>query len=132
MTKDLSVLKEISTKKTFAHVATLMKDGSPQVSPVWIDWEEETGFLVFNTAKKRQKEKNLNRDQRLAISMSDPDNPYHYVGIRGEVVEITELDADTHINKLAKKYLGVDEYPYRQPGEVRVVVKVRPISVAAT
>ncbi|MFX0209193.1 MAG: PPOX class F420-dependent oxidoreductase [Candidatus Hodarchaeota archaeon] len=132
MVKDLTVLKEIYPKKAFAHVATIGKDGSPQVSPVWIDFDEETGLIQFNTAKGRVKEKNLRRDKRVAISILDPDNPYSYVGIRGEVVEITERDADANIDKLAKKYLGLDKYPYRRPGEIRLVVKVKPISVAAT
>lgn len=110
--------------RSFAHVATLMEDGSPQVSPVWIDHED--GLLVFNTAAGRFKERNLRRDPRLAISITDPDNPYESLLIRGRVVEISEEGADEHIDALAKRYTGADEYPNRQPGEVRLIVRVKP------
>lgn len=110
--------------RNFAHVATLMEDGSPQVSPVWIDHED--GLVVFNTAEGRVKPRNLRRDPRLAISITDPDNPYENLLIRGRAVEIDKEGADEHIDALAKRYLGVDEYPGRQPGEVRLIVRVKP------
>lgn len=110
--------------KNFAHVATLMEDGSPQVSPVWIDHED--GLVLFNTAEGRVKPRNLQRDPRVAISITNPENPYENLLIRGRAVEITEEGADEHIDALAKRYLGVDEYPARQPGEVRVIVRVKP------
>jgi PPOX class probable F420-dependent enzyme len=94
------------------------------VTPVWIDLEGD--FVLFNSAKGRQKDKNVRRDPRVALSIVDPDNPYRYLEIRGRVAEITEHGANEHIDKLAKKYLGVEKYPYGQPGEVRVVYKVQP------
>jgi PPOX class probable F420-dependent enzyme len=110
--------------KNFAHVATVMEDGSPQVSPVWIDYED--GLVVFNTAEGRLKPKNLRRDPRVAISVTNPENPYESLLIRGRAVELTHEGADEHIDALAKRYMGVDEYPLRQPGEQRVIVKVEP------
>ncbi len=110
--------------RSFAHVATLMEDGSPQVSPVWVDHED--GLVVFNTADGRLKPRNLRRDPRLAISIIDADNPYESLLIRGRVVEIAEQGADEHIDALAKRYTGAEEYPNRQPGEVRLIVRVRP------
>lgn len=110
--------------KNFAHVATVMEDGSPQVSPVWVDSED--GLVVFNTAEGRLKPKNLRRDPRVAISITNPENPYESLLIRGRAVELTHEGADAHIDALAKRYMGVEEYPLRQPGEVRVIVKVEP------
>jgi PPOX class probable F420-dependent enzyme len=82
--------------------------------------------VIFNSAKGRQKDRNVRRDPRVAISIVDPENPYRYLEIRGRVAEITEQGAEEHIDKMAKKYLGVDKYPYRQPGEVRVIYKIQP------
>lgn len=113
--------------KNFAFVATLEKDGSPQVTPVWVDREGDT--ILINTALGRAKEKNLRRDPRVAMAVANQDNAYQSVMIRGEVSEITENGADAHIDKLAKKYLGKDRYPYRQPGEKRVIVKIKPTRV---
>ena len=116
--------RDLFEKKAFASLGTLMPDGSPQVTPVWCD--AENGYLVFNSAKGRQKDRNVRRDPRVTLTLIDPDNPYRYLEIRGRVVEITEQGAAAHIDKMAKKYLGVDKYPYAQPGEVRVLYKVRP------
>jgi PPOX class probable F420-dependent enzyme len=110
--------------KNFAHVATVMEDGSPQVSPVWVDSED--GLVIFNTAEGRLKPKNLRRDPRVAISITNPENPYESLLIRGRAVELTHEDADAHIDALANRYMGVDEYPMRQPGEERVIVKIEP------
>lgn len=108
----------VTTKKAFAQLATLMPDGSPQVTPVWFDLE---GDLVrINSAKGRQKDLNMRREPRVSLCLMDPENPYRYLELRGRVVRITEEGADNHINKLAKKYLDADSYPFRQPGEVRV------------
>ncbi len=115
---------DLFSKKAFGSLATLNADGTPQVTPVWVDREGE--FILFNSARGRRKDKNVRRDPRVAIAIADPDNPYRYMEIRGRVVEITEQGADDHINRLAKKYLGVDVYPGRQPGEVRVKYKVQP------
>lgn len=110
--------------RTFAHVATLMADGAPQVSPVWIDVED--GTVAFNTAEGRLKPKNLRRDPRVAISVTNPENPYESLLIRGRVTELTREGADDHIDALAKRYMGVDEYPLRQPGEERLIVRIQP------
>jgi PPOX class probable F420-dependent enzyme len=115
---------DLFDKKAFAHLATLMPDGTPQVTPVWCDYDGT--YVLFNSAKGRQKDKNIRRNPAVAISLQDPDNPYRYLEVRGRVAEITEEGADQHIDKLAKKYLGVDKYPGRQPGEVRVIYKVKP------
>src|SRR5438094_293071 len=115
---------DIVNKRVFASFATLMPDGRPQVTPVWIDAED--GRLVINTAKGRQKHRNVQRDPRVAVTLVDPDNPYYYVEIRGRVVEMTEHGAGEHIDKMAKKYLGKDKYPFAQPGEQRILLKIEP------
>jgi len=114
--------KDLLTKKAFAHLATLMKDGSPQVTPVWFDYDGT--YVRVNTAKGRWKDKNMRNRPKVALSIPDPDNPYRYMQIRGKVAEVTENGADEHIDSLAKKYLGQDKYPFRQPGEVRVIYKI--------
>jgi PPOX class probable F420-dependent enzyme len=111
----------------FAHIATLKEDGSPQVSPVWIDRED--GFVTFNTAEGRLKTDNLKRDPRVAISIVNQENPYEHLLIQGKVADITKEGADENIDALAKRYMGVDEYPLRQPGEQRVIVKIEPEKV---
>jgi PPOX class probable F420-dependent enzyme len=116
--------KDLFSKRAFANLGTLMPDGTPQVTPVWVDLEGDR--VVFNSAKGRQKDKNVRRDPHVALAIVDPDNPYRYLEIRGRVVEITEDGADDHIDKLAKKYLGVDKYPYRQASETRVIYKIQP------
>ncbi|HEY7352931.1 MAG TPA: PPOX class F420-dependent oxidoreductase [Terriglobales bacterium] len=116
--------RDLFTKRAFASLGTLMPDGSVQVTPVWCDLEGD--LVVVNTARGRQKDKNMRRDPRVALAIIDPENPYRYLEIRGRVAEITEEGADAHIDKMAKKYLGADKYPYRQGGEVRVMFKIRP------
>jgi PPOX class probable F420-dependent enzyme len=116
--------RDLFQKRAFATLGTLMPDGRPQVTPVWVDFDGE--HLIFNSAKGRQKDKNVRRDPRVAMALMDPENPYRYVEVRGRVVEITEDGASAHIDKMAKKYLGVDKYPYGQAGEVRVMYKVKP------
>jgi PPOX class probable F420-dependent enzyme len=112
-----------------AFLADVMEDGSPHVSPVWIAFEN--GYLTFNTAVGRLKEKNMRRDPRVAISVADKDNFFDKVDIRGRVVEMIEgEEADRQIDQLAKKYLGEDEYPWRNPAETRVKVLVQPLVVA--
>ena len=113
--------------KNFAALATTMPDGSPQVSLVWVDSDGE--HVIINTAEGRIKTNNLRRDPRVAVSIADADNHYRQIMIRGRVVENTQDGAAEHINKLAKKYLDVDEYPYGQPGEQRVIIKIKPESV---
>src|SRR5881396_931431 len=116
--------RDLFTKKAFARLATVGADGAPQVTPVWVDYDGT--YVRFNTAKGRVKVRNLARNPRVALAMQDPDNPYRYLQIRGRVAEATEQGADAHIDALAKKYLGQDRYPFRQPGEVRVLYKVLP------
>jgi len=120
--------RDLLTKKAFAHLATIMPDGSPQVTPVWIDFDG--GHVRINSAKGRIKDKNMRRNGRVALAIQDPDNPYRYLAVRGRVEEITETGADAHIDSLAKKYLGQDRYPHRQPGEVRVIYRIRPERVS--
>lgn len=114
--------KDLFQKKAFAHLATVGADGSPQVTPVWVDFDGT--HIRFNTAKGRVKDKNLRRNPRVALSIQDPDNPYRYMQVRGRVAEITEQGADAHIDALARKYINQDKYPFRQPGEVRVLYKI--------
>jgi PPOX class probable F420-dependent enzyme len=114
----------LTQKKAVAHLATLMPDGSPQVTPVWFDYTN--GAIRVNTAKGRVKHRNLAEGSRVALSILDPDNAYRYVQIRGKVTRVTEQGADAHIDSLAKKYLGKDRYPFAQPGEVRVMYEIAP------
>ena len=113
-------------EKVLAHVATVMPDGSPHVTPVWVDTDGEA--VLFNTAKGRLKYRNLSRDPRIAISLSAKDNDYRTVVLRGRA-ELIEEGADAHIDRLAKKYTGADSYPNRQPGAVRVTVRVVPETI---
>jgi PPOX class probable F420-dependent enzyme len=110
--------------RNFGTVATLMTDGSPQASVVWVDTDGKN--VIFNTAEGRFKLKHLRRDPRVAVVVYNADMPYQQVMIRGKAIEFTHEGADEHINKLAKKYLDLDEYPYRQPGEQRVIIKIEP------
>ena len=119
---------DLFSKKSFANVATLMKDGSPQVTPVWVDYDGE--YILINTSKGRQKMNNIIRDPRIALSIQDPDNLYRKLIVRGQVVEETEQGADEHIDKLAKKYTGADTYQNRTPGMVRVILKIKPEHVS--
>lgn len=113
-------------KKAFANLATVMKDGSPQVTPVWFDYAN--GRVRVNTAKGRVKARTLREGAPVAMSILDPDNPYRYLQIRGRVARATEEGASAHIDALAKKYLGKDQYPFAQPGEVRVLYEIEPLA----
>jgi len=121
--------KDLFKKQAFANLATLNADGSPQVTPVWVDFDGAN--IVVNTARGRVKDKNLRREKRVALTILDPENPYRYLGVQGRVVEMTEQGADAHIDQMAKKYLNKDTYPFRAPGEVRVIVKIKPEKVHA-
>ena len=114
----------LSVKKAFASLATVNADGTPQVTPVWFDWDGSR--IRINTARGRLKDKNLRRTSSVALSIMDPDNPYRYVQVRGRVTAVSESGADAHIDSLAKKYMGQDRYPYRKPGEVRVIFTIAP------
>jgi len=115
---------DLFQKKSFANLATLMPDGRPQVTPVWIDFDGT--HVVVNSALGRQKDRNLRREPRVSLAISDPDNPYRYVEVRGKVVEVTQEGAEDHIDRMAKKYLGKDRYPYRAAGEQRVIYRIVP------
>lgn len=123
---DASVIR-LLTGNNFAFVATLMKDGSPQITPTWIDFDD--GIILINTAEGRAKQKNISRDPRVAISIVDQKNPYDMVTIRGKVIDQATTGADEHIDKLAKRYLGVDKYPFRSPSEKRIILKIVPENV---
>ena len=120
-------VKQILTGKNFAFVATLMKDGTPQITPTWIDFDGKS--ILINTAEGRIKQKNVLRNPSVAISIVDQNNPYIMLTIRGKVSEQTTIGADDHIDKLAKRYLGVDKYPFRSQNEKRVILKVQPDNV---
>ena len=120
--------RDLLTKKAFASLATVMADGSPQVTPVWFDFDGT--HLRVNSAKGRVKDRNMRRNGRVALSIMDPENPYRHLAIRGRVEEITEAGADGHIDSLSKKYLGKDRYPNRRSGEVRVIYRIRPERVS--
>ena len=115
---------DLFEKKAFGNLATIMPNGTPQVTPVWLDWDGT--HILINSARGRQKDKNMKKNSAVAVSILDPDNPYRYLEVRGKVSEITEEGADEHIDKMAKKYIGQDRYPWRQPGEIRVLYKITP------
>ena len=121
-----SHLDLLTEKKAFANLATVLRDGSPQVTPVWVDYMD--GLVRVNTAKGRVKARTMHEGAPVAMSIMDPENPYRYIQVRGRVTHVTENGADDHINALAKKYLGKDTYPNRQPGEVRLLVEIEPVS----
>ncbi|HYF98585.1 MAG TPA: PPOX class F420-dependent oxidoreductase [Candidatus Saccharimonadales bacterium] len=125
-----SSLKNLFEDKNLAFVATIMKDGSPQITPTWVDIEDNQ--ILINTAVGRTKQKNVTRDPRIAISIADKNNPYHMVTVRGEVIDqVTGEEAENHIDKMAKKYLNKDKYPFGTPGEKRILLKVKPTKVAS-
>ncbi|MDH3779348.1 MAG: PPOX class F420-dependent oxidoreductase [Nitrosopumilus sp.] len=117
-------VEQLLLGQNFASFATLMRDGSPHVAPTWVDYDGD--MVLINTAAGRIKEKNVNLDKRVALSVYDSSNPYNMVTIRGKVNEITEQGADAHINRLAKRYLGLDSYPFRSPEEKRIILKIIP------
>ena len=126
MSEDLKKYGDLLSddQKALAHLGTVMSGGSPQVTPVWFDYDGK--FFRVNSAKGRVKDRNMRRNSAVALSIVDPSNPYRHVGVMGRVVEITEQGGDAHIDRLAKKYLGQDRYPWRRPGEVRVIYRIAP------
>jgi PPOX class probable F420-dependent enzyme len=114
----------MNDKKAFAHLATLMPDGTPQVTPVWFDYVG--GAIRVNSARGRVKDRNMKEGAAVALSILDPDNPYRYLQVRGRVRKVVEAGASAHIDSLAKKYLGKDKYPFAQPGEVRAIYEIEP------
>ena len=123
---------DLFERETFATFATLMGDGTPQVTPVWIDRDEE-GHLLVNTARGRQKERNVGRDPKVGVCVMDPEDPYRYVSVRGEVVEVTEEGAVDHIDELARRYMDVEEYPNKgEEAGPRVIIRIRPDRVVTS
>jgi PPOX class probable F420-dependent enzyme len=125
--KDPSV-RRLFEGKNYVFVSTLMEDGTPQITPTWVDLEEQDGgHILVNTAVGRVKQKNVSQNPNIALAIIDQNNPYDMVSVRGKVVEQVEGDAaEQHIDKLAKKYLGKDKYPGRSPGERRIILKIKP------
>jgi PPOX class probable F420-dependent enzyme len=119
--------RDLFEKKAFANLATIMPDGRPQVTPVWVN--ADGNDVLINSAKGRQKDKNMRSRDKVTLSIQDPENPYRYLEVRGRVIDVTEMGADAHIDRLAKKYLGADKYPFRQEGEVRVTYRIKPEKV---
>lgn len=115
--------KDLLEKKVYAHLATAGPDGRVASNPVWLN--SDGRHIFFNSARGRLKDRWIRKNPHVALSLVDPENPYRYLEIRGRVVDITEDGADAHIDQLAHKYLGTD-YPFRQPGEVRVKYTVEP------
>jgi len=122
-------VRKLFEEANFGHLATLMPDGSPQVTPVWVDYDGR--HILVNTAEGRQKPRNIRRDPRVAIDVIREGNAYAFAQVRGRVVEITSEGAEEHIDRLAKKYLGRDRYPWRQPGERRVIFRIAPEHVSS-
>ena len=114
---------DLFTKPAFAHLATVMPDGSPQVTPIWIDYDGQ--HVLINSAKGRVKNRNMQQRAQVALTITDPDNPYRYLMIRGHVAEITEEGGDQHLDQLALRYLG-SPYPdaWRRPDEIRQIFKI--------
>src|SRR5690349_11415741 len=119
----------LQQKKAFASLATVMTDGSPQVTPIWFDYTN--GVIRVNSAKGRIKTRNMREGAHVALSIMDPDNAYRYIQIRGKVTKVTEQGAVAHIDSLAKKYIGKDKYPWSRPGEVRVTFEITPETAQA-
>jgi PPOX class probable F420-dependent enzyme len=127
MKLDEFVYKLCTEGKNFAAISTLMPDGSPQVSIVWVDADGE--YIYINTAEGRLKPRNMRRDKRVAIAVFDAGNPYRQAMVRGIAEEETKMDAEEHINRMAMKYLGLDKYPHSAPGEKRVIFRIKPEKV---
>ena len=123
---DAKVIK-LFEDKNLVFIATTMKDGSPQVSPVWVDYEDE--HILVNTAEGRIKHKNVLRDPRVAVSVVDNGNPLDMTSIKGKVIEIIPDYDYQHANRLTKKYMGKDRYPFRREGEKRIIFKIKPEKV---
>ena len=121
-------IRRLFESKNLVYLSSLMKDGSPQVTPTWVDIED--GYILVNIPNGTLKQKNTSRDPRVALALTDQNNPYHMVTIRGVVVEqITGVRAEVHIDKLAKKYIDKDKYPRRSSGEERIILKIKPESI---
>ena len=112
--------------KNIAHVATINPDGSPQVTPMWVDYNKQKNEILVNTATGRKKARNMKIGSKVALSIPDSSNPYRYIGIQGEITEVTQERALEHIDSLALKYMGKEKYPLPE-GEVRILIKIKPV-----
>jgi PPOX class probable F420-dependent enzyme len=119
--------RELLQAPNFSHVVTIRPNGEPHATITWVDVDD--GHVVLNSAEGRAWPANLKRDGRVTLTVPDKENPYEYVSIRGQLAEATHEGADEHIDRMAKKYLGKDEYPFRQPGEQRVLFRIEPLEV---
>jgi PPOX class probable F420-dependent enzyme len=117
-------LKKLLREPAYCQLATLMPDGSPQNTQMWVETDGE--HILLNTAEGRQKVKNVRRDPRVAVNVVDPTNAWRIASVRGRVVDVTTEGADRLIDELAKKYLDEETYPFRQPSEVRLTIKIAP------
>ena len=120
-------VSELFIGKTFAHMATIMPDGLPQVTPVWIDREGE--FLLVVSYKGRVKDRNIRRNPKVGLEISDPENPYLFVSVQGEVVEIREAGAEAQLDKLSLRHLGEEKYPWGKPDLIPVLYVIKPVRV---
>lgn len=120
-------LKQLLSGKNLAHLATVMSDGSPQVTPVWANYAN--GFIMINTAKGRTKHQNILRDNRVAVSVTSIDDPLQMVSVRGVVEEIVSDYDYSHADELTKQYMDKDRYPFRRPGERRIIFRIKPVNV---
>ncbi len=116
--------KDLLESKALAHVATIGPSGEPQVNPVWFGWDGQ--YLKFSQTTTRQKAKNLERDPNIALSIVDPENPYRYLEVRGTVARVDPDPEKAFIDEMANKYLGVEKYPWNQPGDERIIILVEP------
>jgi PPOX class probable F420-dependent enzyme len=129
MAANLDAYRDLLTdKKAFAHLATIMPDGSPQVTPVWFDYVD--GVIRVNSARGRVKDRNMKQGAAVALSILDPDDAYRYLQVRGKIRKVTEDGAVAHIDSLAKKYIDKDKYPWSKPGDVRVTYEIEPVRVS--
>jgi PPOX class probable F420-dependent enzyme len=117
-------LEQLLKEASYGQLATLMPNGAPQLTQVWVDTDGE--HVLVNTVTTHQKVKNVRRDPRVAVNVHDPKQPWRIANIRGRVVDVTSAGADAHIDRLAKKYLGAEQYPFHQPGQERIILKIRP------
>ena len=115
---------DLFEKQTFAHLTTMTADGEPHTTPVWIDYDADDDLILVNTERGRRKERNVARDPTVSVSMVDPDNPYRFLSVTGVVESTTTEGARDHIDALAQRYLGEDEYPTPVETE-RVILRIR-------
>jgi PPOX class probable F420-dependent enzyme len=121
---DKKDLQRLFQGRSLAFISTLSKDGSPHITPMWADMEGDV--ILINTFESSAKSKNIKKDPRIAISIVESNNPYNMVSIKGRVIDQTTEGADEHLKKLAKRYLGIGKYYYREPNRKRVILKIKP------